>query len=103
MISNGSELFCRLYVGKKQRKPLKDTSKKVVFRKGEDLQLSSETFHRYFARIFVIFNEPFKISRIWEELCLGSAINRLLMIMISETIISLFRFSLVSCAIFKLY
>ena len=101
MISNGSELFRRLYVGKKQRKPLKDTSKKVVFRKGEDLQL--ETFHRYFARIFVIFNEPFKISRTWEELCLGSAINRLLMIMISETIISLFRFSLVSCAIFKLY
>lgn len=77
MICNGSELFLRLYVGKKQRKkvPLKGTCKKVIFRKGENLQLSSETFHRNFARIFIIFNKPFKIPRIWEELCLGSALK----------------------------
>ena len=36
----------------------------------------SELFQRYFARIFLMFNKTLKIlSRIWEQLFLGSALK----------------------------
>ena len=60
MISNVSVLLGKLYLCKKrgQSKDICNFTK-------------SELFHRYFAKIFLVFNKTFKIlSRIWKQLLL---------------------------------